>query len=325
MAMFNLIRLTTFSVGTVARMVFTVNCVVVIRRILANSNYYTLSHYAPEFEESKSKWLEHVQTEHLHGGANPLEHEHDYYMPTGGKGTFSRLLNLRVFAGFIAAIELLRVRVRAVSLSLRLIANLSCGHILLTLYSSNLVSGFEIVGSDQLQFLGTVMPLVVASVTVFSFRPNGNRHFHIKKDNGSKPNRDNNGRRNPSRRRIALVIAFIILRCYKWYIREEVTRTITLLIGVITLFSKQIFGEYEAYYFIFVYTLFLSEQMKHTLIWFRYWWYWDVPYLDWCWTNDVWDYHLCLEYDHWFTEGMPLPYDIEFYDLDYNNECREVI
>merc|ERR1712174_146749 len=45
--------------------------------------------------------------------------------------------------GFIAAIELLRVRVRAVSLSLRLIANLSCGHILLTLYSSNLVSRFD--------------------------------------------------------------------------------------------------------------------------------------------------------------------------------------
>merc|ERR1712117_94058 len=47
------------------------------------------------------------------------------------------------FAGFIAAIELLRVRVRAVSVSLRLIANLSCGHILLTLYSSNLVSRFD--------------------------------------------------------------------------------------------------------------------------------------------------------------------------------------
>ena len=122
-----------------------------------------------------------------------------------------------------------------------------------------------------------------------------------------------------------LVIVLIALRCYKWHIREEVTRTITLLIGVITLFSKQIFGDYEAYYFIFVSTLFLSEQMKHTLLWFHYWWYWDVPYLDWCWTNDVWDYHLSLEYDHWFTERMPLPYDIEFYDLDYNNECREVI
>ena len=122
-----------------------------------------------------------------------------------------------------------------------------------------------------------------------------------------------------------LAIALIALRCYKYYIREEFTRTITILIGVITLFSKQIFGDYEAYYFIFVSTLFLSEQMKHTLLWFHYWWYWDVPYLDWCWTNEVWDYHLSLEYDHWFTEGMPLPYDIEFYDLDYYNECREVI
>ena len=143
MAMFNLIRLTTFSVGTVARMVFTVTCTIVFGGALLNSNYYTLSHYAPEFEESKSEWLEHTQAEYLHGGANPLEHEHDYYMLTGGKGAFSRLLNLRVFAGFIAAIELLRVRVRAVSLSLRLIANLSCGHILLTLYSSNLVSRFD--------------------------------------------------------------------------------------------------------------------------------------------------------------------------------------
>merc|ERR1712035_58504 len=103
MAMFNLIRLTTFSVGTVARMVF--------RRTLLNSNYYTLSHYAPEFEESKTEWLKYAQTEYLHGEAHPLEDEHDYQMMTGGKGAFSRLLNLRVFAGFIAAIELLRVRV----------------------------------------------------------------------------------------------------------------------------------------------------------------------------------------------------------------------
>merc|ERR1711872_549334 len=136
-------RLTTFSVGTVARMVFTVTCTIVFRRALLNSNYYTLSHYAPEFEESKTEWLKYAQTEYLHGGVHPLEDGHDYQMMTGGKGAFSRLLNLRVFAGFIAAIELLRVRVRAVSLSLRLIANLSCGHILLTLYSSNLVSRFD--------------------------------------------------------------------------------------------------------------------------------------------------------------------------------------
>ena len=205
------------------------------------------------------------------------------------------------------------------SLSLRLIVNVSCRNFLLKYR-------VEAVDLSQLGVFGEVAPIIAISWIIFNIGSNNsNRGFHLKNDNNNKSDRNDNGRRNPSRRRIALVIAFIILRCYKWYIREEVTRTITLLIGVITLFSKQIFGEYEAYYFIFVYTLFLSEQMKHTLIWFRYWWYWDVPYLDWCWTNDVWDYHLCLEYDHWFTEGMPLPYDIEFYDLDYNNECREVI
>ena len=172
----------------------------------------------------------------------------------------------------------------------------------------------------------TVNPIVAAFLTVLHYRLKGNRQFHLKKDSSDKGNNSNNNRRkNPSRRWIALVVLLITLRCYKCYIGEEVTRTITISIGVITLFSKQIFGEYEAYYFVFISTLFLSEQMKHTLLWFRYWWYWDVPYLDWCWTNEVWDYHLSLEYDHWFVDGMPLPYDIEFYDLDYNNECREVI
>ena len=170
MAMFNLIRLTTFSVGTVARMVFTVTCTIVFRRALLNSNYYTLSHYAPEFEESKTEWLKYVQTEYLHGGAHPLEDEHDYQMMTGGKRAFSRLLNLRVFAGFIAAIELLRVRVRAVSLSLRLIANLSCGHILLTLYSSNLVSRFDADISEVWPMgIENLLSLPVLSIHVVAF------------------------------------------------------------------------------------------------------------------------------------------------------------
>ena len=141
MATFNLIRLTTFSVGTTAGAVFTVTCTIVFRGALLNSNYYTISHYAPEFEESKSDWLS------SYGQSEPSDVQ--TYVMLSGSGALYWLLNLRVFARFIAAIELLRVGVRAVSLSLRLIANLSCGHILLTLYSSNLVSGFDAQAIDM--------------------------------------------------------------------------------------------------------------------------------------------------------------------------------
>merc|ERR1712157_719233 len=65
------------------------------------------------------------------------------YVMLSRSGVLYWMLNLRIFARFIAAIELLRVGVRAVSLSLRLIANLSCGHILLTLYSDNLIASFR--------------------------------------------------------------------------------------------------------------------------------------------------------------------------------------
>ena len=95
MAMFNLIRLTTFSVGTVARMVFTVTCTIVFGRALLNSNYYTLSHYAPEFEESRS-----------------THHEAELSKSKMKKALFW-LSSRRVFAGlitgFIATIELLKV------------------------------------------------------------------------------------------------------------------------------------------------------------------------------------------------------------------------
>ena len=99
MAMFNLIRLTTFSVGTVARMVFTVTCTIVAGRALSKSEHYTLSHYAPEFEESKSEWLTYHETE---------------LSESKTKKALLWLSTRRVFVGFIAgvtaAIELLRVR-----------------------------------------------------------------------------------------------------------------------------------------------------------------------------------------------------------------------
>lgn len=140
MAVLNLIGLTTYSVGTCAGAVFTITCTIVFGGALMNSNYYTISHYAPEFEESKSAWLV------SYGDSAPSD-VYTYVMMSRS-GALYWLLNLRVFAGFIAAIELLGVGVRAVSLSLRLIANLSCGHILLTLYSDNLVSGFKLNALD---------------------------------------------------------------------------------------------------------------------------------------------------------------------------------
>lgn len=135
MAVFNLIGLTTYSAGTCARAVFTITCTIVFGGALLNSNYHTISHYAPEFEESKSAWLSRY-------GETTTSKVQTYVMMSRS-GVLYWLLNLRIFARFIAAIELLRVGVRAVSLSLRLIANLSCGHILLTLYSDNLISSFR--------------------------------------------------------------------------------------------------------------------------------------------------------------------------------------
>merc|ERR1719373_1363505 len=107
MAVFNLIGLTTYSVGTCARAVFTITCTIVFGGALLNSNYYTISHYAPEFEESKSAWLSRY-------GETTTSKVQTYVMMSRS-GVLYWLLNLRIFARFIAAIELLRVGVRAVS------------------------------------------------------------------------------------------------------------------------------------------------------------------------------------------------------------------
>ena len=99
MAILNLVRLTTFSVGTVARMVSTVTSTIAVGWALTKSDYYTLSHYAPEFEESKSEWLTYHETE---------------LSESKTKKALLWLSTRRVFVGFIAgltaAIELLRVR-----------------------------------------------------------------------------------------------------------------------------------------------------------------------------------------------------------------------
>ena len=96
MVMFNLIRLTTFSVGAVARMVFTVNCTIVAGWALSKSEYYTLSHYAPEFEESRSTY-----------------HEAELSESKIKKALFwlsSRRAFTGLITGFTATIELLKVR-----------------------------------------------------------------------------------------------------------------------------------------------------------------------------------------------------------------------
>ena len=96
MAMFNLIRLTTFSVGTIARMVFTVTCTIVAGRALSKSDHYTLSHYAPEFEEGRFTY-----------------HEAEL-SKSKMKKVLSWISSRRVVVGliarFIATIELLKVR-----------------------------------------------------------------------------------------------------------------------------------------------------------------------------------------------------------------------
>merc|ERR1712176_1633961 len=146
--------------GTCARAVFTITCTIVFGGALLNSNYYTISHYAPEFEESKSAWLSRY-------GETTTSKVQTYVMMSRS-GVLYWLLNLRIFARFIAAIELLRVGVRAVSLSLRLIANLSCGHILLTLYSDSLI--VNLIARDIL-LMHVIGLTVVVSVVVWLFGP----------------------------------------------------------------------------------------------------------------------------------------------------------
>merc|ERR1719373_767661 len=162
MAVFNLIGLTTYSAGTCAGAVFTVTCTIVFGGALMNSNYYTISHYAPEFEESKPSWLS------SYGEATTSKVQ--TYVMMSRSGVLYWLLNLRIFARFIAAIELLRVGVRAVSLSLRLIANLSCGHILLTLYSDNLISSFRANVYGLVDSLnGLVLDLIARDILLMHF------------------------------------------------------------------------------------------------------------------------------------------------------------
>ena len=115
MAIFNFFGLLTFSYGAVFPVVFVSTLTLVSSFAVFNCNYSVLSHYCPELLSAE---------DYLKGGAARVSGEaaHNYSLFKGG------------FAFAISLIEVFGVAIRTVSLALRLVANLACGHILLTLF-----------------------------------------------------------------------------------------------------------------------------------------------------------------------------------------------
>merc|ERR1712008_244686 len=113
--------LLTFSFRAAFPVVFTVSVTLVVSFVLTNYNYNILSHYCPEL-------LSEVDYE---SGQNASE------IVAGGGYSFLK----GGFAFAISVIESFGVGIRAISLALRIVANLACGHILLTLYIGSVPIG----------------------------------------------------------------------------------------------------------------------------------------------------------------------------------------
>ena len=75
------------------------------------------------------------------------------------------------------------------SLSLRLIVNVSCRNLLLNILLKYRV---EAVDLSQLGVFSEVAPIILISWIIFNIRPNSNRAFHLKDDNNDRSNKNNN-------------------------------------------------------------------------------------------------------------------------------------
>lgn len=124
-ATINFLGLLTFGCRAVFTLVFTVSVTLVLSFVMLNCNYNILSHYCPE-----------------------LLSDEDYTNPDYGKVDGDGLVPFNSYSLFkggfalaISLIEVFGVRIRAISLALRIVANLACGHILLTLYIGSVLAG----------------------------------------------------------------------------------------------------------------------------------------------------------------------------------------
>jgi len=131
-AVFNLLGPLTFSFRAAFPVVFTVSVTLVVSFVLTNYNYNILSHYCPEL-------LSEVDYE---SGQNASE------IVAGGGYSFLK----GGFAFAISVIESFGVGIRAISLALRIVANLACGHILLTLYIGSVPIGASLDVSGATPF-----------------------------------------------------------------------------------------------------------------------------------------------------------------------------
>ena len=115
MAIFNFFGLLTFSYRAVFPVVFVSTLTLVTSFAVFNCNYSVLSHYCPELLSAE---------DYVKGAVARVSGEagHNYSLFKGG------------FAFAISLIEVFGVAIRTVSLALRLVANLACRHILLTLF-----------------------------------------------------------------------------------------------------------------------------------------------------------------------------------------------
>ena len=124
-ATINFLGLLTFGCRAVFTLVFTVSVTLVLSFVMLNCNYNILSHYCPELLSDED-----------YGSPDYGKVDRDGSVPFNSYSLFKGR-----FALAISLIEVFGVGIRAISLALRIVANLACGHILLTLYIGSVLAG----------------------------------------------------------------------------------------------------------------------------------------------------------------------------------------
>ena len=150
LAVINFFGLLTFSCGATFPMVFITTVTLVTSFAVLNSNYSVLSHYCPELLSAESYRNSRVS---LKVGSGFAVQSYSFF-----KG---------LFALAISVIEVFGVAIRTVSLALRLVANLACGHILLTLFARSVEMIFRAHLDDRATLLHFTTDVCLWSIGLF--------------------------------------------------------------------------------------------------------------------------------------------------------------
>lgn len=159
----NFLGLLTFGCRAVFTLVFTVSVTLVLSFVMLNCNYNILSHYCPELLSDE----DYANPDYSKVDGDGVVPFNSYSLFKGG------------FALAISLIEVFGVRIRAISLALRIVANLACGHILLTLYIGSVLAGdlsapqyvnsdVDLVADDTLRYFAGLSQVVIYGFIVWS-------------------------------------------------------------------------------------------------------------------------------------------------------------